>query len=55
MNMSCRHAWALVDEVNRICGRAVVEPREGANTAAALNSRRLACLWLGAIEGSNGW
>src|SRR6516165_422197 len=29
MNMSYRHAWALVDEVNRVCKRPAVQPREG--------------------------
>ena len=29
MNMSYRHAWVLVDQMNRSCGRAVVETQEG--------------------------
>jgi molybdate transport system regulatory protein len=29
MNMSYRRAWLLVDEINRICGRAPVETQEG--------------------------
>ena len=29
MNMSYRRAWLLVDEMNRICGQAVVETQEG--------------------------
>ena len=29
MNMSYRPAWLLVDEMNRICGQAVVETQEG--------------------------
>jgi molybdate transport system regulatory protein len=29
MNISYRRAWTLVDEINRTCGRAAVEPREG--------------------------
>ena len=29
MNMSYRHAWVLVDQMNRACGCAVVETQEG--------------------------
>ena len=29
MNMSYRRAWLFVDEINRICGQAVVETQEG--------------------------
>ena len=29
MNMSYRHAWVLVDQMNRSCARAVVETQEG--------------------------
>jgi molybdate transport system regulatory protein len=29
MNMSYRHAWDLVDQMNRTCGCAVVETQEG--------------------------
>ena len=29
MNMSYRRAWLLVNEMNRMCGQAVVETREG--------------------------
>jgi molybdate transport system regulatory protein len=33
MDMSYKRAWDLVDEINRICGHAAVEPQ--ARTAAA--------------------
>jgi len=29
MDMSYKRAWDLVDEINRICGRAAVEPQAG--------------------------
>src|SRR4051794_9196124 len=29
MEMSYKRAWDLVDEINRICGRAAVEPQAG--------------------------
>jgi molybdate transport system regulatory protein len=29
MDMSYKRAWDLVDEINRICGQAVVEPQAG--------------------------
>ena len=29
MDMSYKRAWDLVDEINRICGHAVVEPQTG--------------------------
>jgi molybdate transport system regulatory protein len=29
MDMSYKRAWDLVDEINRICGHAVVEPQAG--------------------------
>jgi molybdate transport system regulatory protein len=29
MNMSYRHAWVLVDQMNQACGCAVVETQEG--------------------------
>jgi molybdate transport repressor ModE-like protein len=48
MDMSYKRAWALVDEINRICWQAAVERQVGgksaARTAAALSSRRLASL-----------
>jgi molybdate transport system regulatory protein len=29
MNMSFKHAWDLVNDLNRICGCAVIEPEKG--------------------------
>jgi molybdate transport system regulatory protein len=35
MDMSYRRAWLLVDEINRICGHAAVETREGGKRGGA--------------------
>jgi molybdate transport system regulatory protein len=43
MNMSYRRAWDLVDEINRVCGRAAVERQVG-GMAVARSSRRLVYL-----------
>ena len=34
MDMSYKRAWDLVDEINRICGHAVVEPQAGGKNGA---------------------
>jgi len=37
MNMSYKRAWTLVDEINRVCGRAAVERQVGGKDGGGAN------------------
>jgi hypothetical protein len=44
MDMSYKRAWALVNEMNHICGRAAVERQAGGKNGGGATSRRSAFL-----------